>query len=150
MDDVRATLPPNTVHTIEVIRPNEPMVVAGDPHRLEEVLHNLLNNAAKYSPAGGVVRVRLAHTATNAVLEVTDSGIGIPQAVQARLFEPFYRALNVGAQSSGFGLGLHIVREIVEQHGGRIDMRSAENAGSTFRVVLPLRTNEDGAASDPA
>lgn len=73
------------------------------------------------------------------VVDVTDQGIGIPQDAQARLFDAFYRASNVGAQASGFGLGLHIVREIVQRHGGRIEIDSTEGVGSTFRVVLPAQ-----------
>jgi signal transduction histidine kinase len=106
--------------------------------RLEQVIQNLLSNAIKYSPKGGLMRVAVLRTATNAALEVTDQGIGIPSEAQAHLFEPFYRAANVGGQMSGFGLGLHIVREIVERHGGRVEVESIEDQGSTFRVVLPL------------
>ncbi len=71
------------------------------------------------------------------MLEVADEGIGIPTEAQARLFEPFYRAGNVSPQSSGFGIGLFVVHEIVTRHGGRIEVESAEGAGSRFRVVLP-------------
>jgi signal transduction histidine kinase len=102
------------------------------------VIQNLLSNAVKYSPAGGPVRVCVMSTATEAGLEGEDQGIGIPADAQARLFEAFYRAGNVGWQASGFGLGLHIAAEIVQRHGGRIEVQSTEGAGSTFRVVLPL------------
>jgi PAS domain S-box-containing protein len=138
VDEVRAALPTNTNHVVELIRPDEPVVVAGDVQRLEQVIQNLLSNAIKYSPKGGLMRVAVLRTATNAALEVTDQGIGIPSEAQAHLFEPFYRAANVGGQMSGFGLGLHIVREIVERHGGRVEVESIEDQGSTFRVVLPL------------
>jgi signal transduction histidine kinase len=113
------------------------VLVAGDRLRLEQVIQNVLANAVKYSPAGGTVHVRVLTTPTAAVLEVEDHGIGIPAAAQARLFEAFYRAGNVGGQISGFGLGLHIVQEIVQRHGGRIEVASVEGQGSTFRVVLP-------------
>lgn len=137
VDDVRATQPPDTRHPIAVQRPDAPVLIMGDPHRLEQVLQNLLSNAVKYSPQGGQVQVRVGQTATDTVVEVSDQGIGIPAAAQAQLFEPFFRASNVGTQASGFGLGLHIVCEIVQRHGGRIEVESTEGRGSTFRVVLP-------------
>lgn len=71
-------------------------------------------------------------------ISVTDQGIGIPQVAQARLWEPFYRASNASQHSGGFGVGLFIVHEIVQRHGGLIDVQSAEYAGSTFTVSLPL------------
>jgi PAS domain S-box-containing protein len=131
----------NPHHPLEVHTADASVLVLGDPHRLEQVLHNLLSNAVKYSPAGGVVRVRVGQTATDAIVEVADQGIGISLEAQARLFEPFYRAQNVGQISSGFGLGLHIVGEIVQRHGGRMEVESTEGQGSTFRVLLPRHTN---------
>jgi len=153
VDEVRATLPPNGTHFVVVTTPHEPVMVDGDVERLEQVLHNLLSNAIKYSPQGGTVRVRVAHTATDAIVAVMDQGIGIPQAAQIRLFEPFYRAPNVGGQASGFGLGLHIVREIVVRHGGRIEVDSTEGIGSTFRIVLPVQDTKaarEAGGSPPA
>ncbi len=136
--EFRATLPFGTKHPIEIRRPSAPMMVVGDGSRLEQVIQNLLSNAVKYSPAGGSVHVRLMTTTTEAVLEIADQGMGIPAVAQANLFDAFYRARNVGLQISGLGLGLHIVSEIVQRHGGRIEVDSTEGRGSTFRVVLPL------------
>ncbi len=143
VDEFSIALPANTKHPITLSRPDEPVIVVGDVLRLEQVVQNLLNNAVKYSPAGGSVRVRVKCTAGDAIVEVEDQGIGIPGGAQGHLFEPFYRAPNVEAQASGFGLGLHIVGEIVQRHGGRVEVRSTEGVGSTFRVVLPLRDSED-------
>ena len=84
------------------------------------------------------MRVDLVSAGASAVLTVSDDGIGIPPAAQARLFEPFYRASNAGARTTGFGLGLYVVHEIVEAHAGTITVTSAEGQGSTFRVTLPL------------
>ena len=99
--------------------------------------HNLLSNAVKYSPTGGAVRVRVARQAGDAVLEVADEGIGILAEAQVRLFEPFYRADNIGTQVRGLGLGLYLVQEIVQRHGGRVEVESSEGQGTTVRVVLP-------------
>ena len=139
VDDFRLTLPRDGArHTLTLVAPDAPVPVLADAHRLEEVLHNLLGNAVKYSPKGGAVRVQVARQDGEAVLEVADEGIGIPAEAQAHLFEPFYRAGNVGLTASGFGLGLYIVHEIVERHGGRMEVESAEGRGTVFRVVLPL------------
>jgi signal transduction histidine kinase len=136
-------LPATPQHRVDLTTPDDPVLVDGDAERLEQVLHNLLSNAIKYSPDGGQVQVQVARTATEAMVDITDQGIGIPADAQARLFEPFYRAPNVGGQASGFGLGLHIVREIVERHGGRIEVASTEGVGSTFTIYLPLRAGKE-------
>jgi signal transduction histidine kinase len=138
VNEFRLMLPVTGGHTITVERPVRPLLVRGDAHRLEEVLHNLLSNAVKYSPDGDEIRVQVSRRGGDAVLEVADVGIGIPLEAQARLFEPFYRAANVGTRVSGFGLGLYIVQEIVQRHGGRVEVESTERQGTTVRVVLPL------------
>jgi signal transduction histidine kinase len=120
-----------------------PVPVFGDPARLEGVVHNLLSNAVKYSPEGGRVEVRVAQQAAEVVLEVRDQGIGIPADAQAQLFEPFYRAGNVSPQSSGFGIGLYVVQEIVKAHGGTVEVTSRPGEGTTFTIRLPLMTAEE-------
>ncbi|MDP9310180.1 MAG: HAMP domain-containing histidine kinase [Chloroflexota bacterium] len=149
VDEFRVAHKLDTRHPIELLRADEPVTVAGDGPRLEQVLRNLLSNAVKYSPHGGPVQVHVTRTPMEAVLEVADRSIGIPAEAQAHLFDAFYRARNVGSQISGFGLGLHIVHEIVQRHGGRIEVDSTEGVGSTFRVVLP-RHQSDGPNSDSA
>ena len=107
--------------------------------QLERVVINLVSNAVKFTPDGGRVGLDLTVSGDEAVLRVSDTGVGIPEAEQKRLFESFFRAstaLNAGVQ--GTGLGLTIVRSIVERHGGTISVRSAEGAGTTFEVRLPL------------
>ncbi len=120
-----------------------------DAARLERVVANLLANAVKYSPAGGTISVRLSReqegTRVWAVIEVRDQGLGIPAADLPYIFEQFYRAKNVPSQVSGSGIGLASVRQIVEQHGGTIAVRSEEGRGSTFTVRLPV---EDGDATE--
>ena len=113
--------------------------VVGDPDHLERVALNLLVNAVKFTPDGGHVEVRLGEQLGNAVLEVSDTGIGIPPDEQPQLFERFYRTTTAQElEVPGTGLGLSIVRTIVVSHGGRVAVRSSPGAGTTFRVDLPL------------
>jgi signal transduction histidine kinase len=107
--------------------------------RLEQVVQNLLTNAIKYSPDGGPVVLRVERLADQVRLQVTDSGIGVPEADQPQLFQRFYRASNTDTQYlSGMGIGLYVVREIVTLHGGTVGVESCEGEGSTFTVCLPL------------
>ena len=111
----------------------------GDELRLEQVIQNLVQNAIKYSPAGGYVEVRAARNGTMACISVIDQGIGIPQGALSRLFTRFYRAPNVDPQHiSGMGVGLYVVQEIVSLHGGKVTVESQEGVGSTFTIYLPL------------
>jgi signal transduction histidine kinase len=114
--------------------------VSGNPEMLERMLENLVSNAIKYTPKGGRIRVGLSFAPDGQILlEVNDSGIGIPKAVQQRLFTEFFRAENAKAmETAGTGLGLVIVRDIVEKHGGTIRLESEEGCGATFYVTLPL------------
>jgi PAS domain S-box-containing protein len=119
--------------------PEAALMVSGDADRLEQVIGNLVSNALKYSPEGGLVRVGLERRGGEAWLTVSDQGIGIPEEALPRLFEPFYRAPNAEAHHIiGIGIGLAIVREIVLQHGGSIEATSELDRGSTFTVRLPL------------
>ncbi|MGI8460457.1 MAG: PAS domain-containing sensor histidine kinase [Solirubrobacterales bacterium] len=114
-------------------------VAAGDPHRLGQVVDNLLLNAIKFTPAGGRVELTLRSEGENAVIEVSDTGIGIADDEQARLFDRLFRASSATDRHiPGLGLGLTIVKAIVEAHGGRITLPSEEGEGTTFRVELPL------------
>lgn len=133
-------------HTIEVEVPAQEIRVACDRTSFGRVLENLLDNAIKYSPGGGRVRLRLSAEGEEAVLTVADEGIGIPRAEQASLFTRFGRATNAPTRSyGGLGLGLYVSREIVLRHGGRIAVESEEGRGSTFTVRLPV--SERAAAS---
>ncbi|QRN95123.1 PAS domain S-box protein [Archangium violaceum] len=130
-------------HTLEYEACAEDVLVQGDPGRLEQVMTNLLENALKYSPTGGEIRVTVNRTGKEVLVSVADSGIGIPADQQAHLFERFFRARN--APISGFGgvgLGLYICRDIIERHGGRIWVESEAGRGSTFRFTLPLMAGE--------
>jgi signal transduction histidine kinase len=109
-----------------------------DAKLLWHLLNNLLSNAIKYSPQGGSVELRLSWSEQTVCLEVQDQGIGIPTEAQTRLFEPFYRAENVG-KIPGTGLGLAIVQQCVRLQGGQIEVESTIAHGTTFRVTLPRK-----------
>ncbi|MFN8594983.1 MAG: ATP-binding protein [Anaerolineae bacterium] len=112
--------------------------VLGDPVRLKQALMNLVGNAIKYTPDGGHICVRLSATDRRVVFEVQDNGYGISKAAQAKLFQRFYRVKARGTEHiDGTGLGLSLVKAVIEQHGGRISVESDEGQGSTFRVELP-------------
>lgn len=126
-------------HTLELVIDDEPLPIAGDEVRLEQVLQNLFQNAVKYSPRGGTISVRLERQESQAQLAVSDQGIGIPAEALPQLFRPFYRAGNTGRHAiGGVGLGLFVVKEIVTLHSGRVDVHSREGHGSTFTIRLPL------------
>jgi len=126
-------------HVISLDLPDEPVLVAGDELRLEQVVQNLLHNAVKYSPGGGEIRVVVRRDENEALLSVSDEGIGIPEAELPGLFQRYFRASNAAArQIRGMGFGLFVVREIVESHGGTVEAQSVEGSGSTFTVRLPL------------
>lgn len=116
-----------------------PLAVRGDQVFLRESVTNLLNNAIKYTPAGGSVHVRLRLGENCAVFEVEDTGYGIPAEHQANLFQPFYRANTKETKAiRGTGLGLHLVKQIIERHNGHIRFHSVYGQGSTFGFDLPL------------
>lgn len=109
-----------------------------DERLMRQVLTNLVTNAIKYSPNGTPVWVRLRHSEAALLLQVEDAGIGIPEADLPYLFQPFHRASNVGA-IAGTGLGLVIMKEAVELHGGTINITSRVGVGTTFLVTIPIR-----------
>jgi PAS domain S-box-containing protein len=124
---------------LEAVVENVP-TTAGDRDRLGQVLDNLVSNAVKFTSERGSVTVRLTAQDSQALIEVEDSGVGIPAAEQARLFERFFRASTATERAiPGVGLGLTIAKAIVEAHGGELDFHSIEGEGTTFRVHLPLR-----------
>ena len=125
---------------VEIEVTEEPVPpVAGDSGNLERLLLNLLDNAIKYTRPDGRITVRVARCGGEAVLEVSDTGIGIPAESIPRIFERFYRVDKGRArEEGGTGLGLAIVKHIVQAHGGQVDVESRIGRGSTFRVRLPL------------
>ena len=112
--------------------------IDGEPVRLAQLLDNLVSNAIKFTPAGGRVLVSLTHHDALVCIEVSDTGIGIPEEEREHLFQRFFRSQTaLERQIQGTGLGLYISKAIVESHGGRIGVRSGEGGGTTFYVELP-------------
>jgi signal transduction histidine kinase len=128
-------------HKLRFDSPPQPIVGEWDQPRLERVVQNLIGNAVKYSPDGGEIVVRAATSTEGnnlwAVLTVRDQGLGIPSEDVPLIFDRFHRAANV-QQIAGTGLGLSAARQVVQQHGGSIDIASTEGAGTTVTVRLPL------------
>ena len=121
-----------------------------DPTRMESVISNLICNAVKFTPNGGLVSVGLDSNGLDVLLTVRDTGAGIPQDQQTRIFRKFYRVQRPGTAVPGTGLGLSIVHGIVQHYGGRIEVESQEQKGSCFRVYLPLRLKVSESPSSTA
>jgi two-component system phosphate regulon sensor histidine kinase PhoR len=118
--------------------PSETSVLRADGTRLEEALHNLLDNAVKFSPDNGQIRLQGTRCDSNVVLSVADNGIGISKEHLPRIFERFYRADKARSRElGGTGLGLAIVKHIAQLHGGRVEAESELGRGTTIRIVLP-------------
>ncbi len=119
-----------------------PLVALADAKRIEQVQRNLLENAIKYSPAGGEITIGGRQVEDEVLIEISDQGIGIPPQELERIFESFYRVENESTQRvGGVGLGLAICREIIAAHGGRIWAESTPGVGSTFYFTLPIGRN---------
>jgi two-component system, OmpR family, manganese sensing sensor histidine kinase len=120
--------------------PQQRVELDAEPDLLRQAVGNLLSNACKYTPSGGTVQLRLFTQSHRAVIQVSDSGCGILQSDLAHIFERFYRVDTKQArQAGGFGLGLAIAKQLVEAHGGQINVTSVVGEGSTFQIELPLR-----------
>jgi signal transduction histidine kinase len=137
--------------TIQVRTRAETLLGSWDFGRLERVLANVLDNAVKYSPEGARIGIEL-HTEVSpdnawAVLRIQDEGLGIPADDLPHVFERFFRGSNVAQASAGTGLGLSGARQVVQQHGGQIDLDSELGVGTRVTIRLPLLTEEQLTAS---
>ncbi len=129
--------------TLKLTIENKLPALRGNPIRLRQLVDNLLVNAVKYTPEGGTLTVNLFREGEQVILEVIDTGLGIPPTDQPHIFEKFYRASNTPKSTPGTGLGLAIVKSIVENHDGRIWLESFVGKGSKFVVVLPIYKRDD-------
>jgi signal transduction histidine kinase len=125
-------------HELRLTLPDTPVPLFCDGTRIEQVLNNLVSNALKYSPAGSRVDVVVAQEGEEAVLSVSDQGIGVSAEERRHLFAAFKRTRGARERAPGAGLGLSVARRIVEAHGGHIEVESQPGQGSVFRVRLPL------------
>ena len=139
MDSVQAVKPIAKKRnvSIQLNSMDKPVRVVGDKAGLEQVFINLINNAVKFSPEGKTVDIGLSELESDVSVSITDHGLGIPAEAASHLFERFYRAKNVTvAEIPGSGIGLYIVKSIVEELGGKISVESVINQGTTFNVAL--------------
>jgi signal transduction histidine kinase len=136
-------------HELRVAVPSTPISVKADPVRITQIVNNLLDNAARYTKRPGHISVALKLAGRSAVLEVRDSGPGIPGALLPHVFEPFTRAEHLRSQRrGGLGLGLSITKALVELHGGKVSVMSSA-CGSTFTVRLPVASVAGAPMSSP-
>jgi signal transduction histidine kinase len=124
-------------HPVQVVTPDTPVIGWWDQGRLDQILDNLLGNAQKYSGPGSEISITVQAGAACAHLSVTDTGAGIPPESLPYLFERFYRGTEASG-ASGLGLGLYIVRMLVDAHGGTVQAESEPGRGTTIHVQLPL------------
>jgi len=123
--------------SIELTPSQKALLVIGDKSGLQQVFINLINNAVKFSPRGSVVEVGVKRIDDRTLVSITDHGLGIPAEAIPHLFQRFYRAKNVTiAEIPGSGIGLYIVKSIIEALGGKISVESKQNQGTTFTVTL--------------
>lgn len=125
-------------------------LVLGDHNRLQQAIGNLVNNAVKYTPEKGKVRLCLEEQEEQIILKIADTGLGIAPADQPYIFDKFYRADDIAARFEGTGLGLSIVKSVVERHHGRIWVDSEVGKGTTFTIVLPTVHHAKAIADAPA
>ena len=136
-------------HQLTVDMPPQPLPLDADPLRVAQVVGNVLNNAAKYTPRGGRITVSVRREGDNAAIAISDTGIGIPAGAHASVFEMFAQVGDaIGRSQGGLGIGLSLSRRLIELHGGTISVDSSSSAGTTFLIRLPLAA--DAAAPAPA
>lgn len=134
-------------HELRIDVPDQPIYLDVDPQRIAQVISNLLNNSARYTPSGGTIGLSARHVGEHVELSVKDNGVGIPEEMQNRIFEMFSQLDRPMERAfSGLGIGLTLVKSLVEMHGGAVEVRSeGMNQGSEFIVRLPVSNVEPSA-----
>jgi signal transduction histidine kinase/ActR/RegA family two-component response regulator len=132
-------------HDFSLTKPGEPLYLRADPIRLEQILMNLLANAARYTRAHGFIEVISRKEGHGLAIHIRDSGIGIPRGMLRRIFEPFFQVNREQVKNEGMGVGLTLTRDLIEMHGGSIEAKTGEaGGGSEFIVRLPLTSAPGG------
>lgn len=138
-------------HDLHVSVPAEPIYLHGDSSRLTQALSNLLNNAARYTPPGGAIRLSVEVRGEELLISVKDTGVGIPAGMLESIFGMFSRIGSSQQQDPGLGIGLTLVRRLIEMHGGQVEAQSEGlNQGSTFTIKLPLPAPGEVQAAEQA
>ncbi len=115
----------------------KPIIVAADESKLQQAINNLVSNAIKFTPPKGKVVISLHETDNNFIIEVTDTGFGIPEKDKNKIFDRFYKVSRPGIETRGVGLGLSITKKILDLHGYSLEFESEENKGSAFKILIP-------------
>ena len=129
-----------------VVEPHDDIRMVADPHRLEQAVQNLAANALRHTPPGGAIRLGARREDDAVKITVSDNGIGIPPEHLPHVFDRFYKADQARTLSGGSGLGLSIVKAIIERHGGTVAVRSRQGVETVFEIVLPARSADVDAA----
>ncbi|HEX2981689.1 MAG TPA: ATP-binding protein, partial [Anaerolineaceae bacterium] len=124
--------------TLVLELPDDLPPVYANPVQMRQVVDHLMDNAIKYTPAGGTITIQARMEEKQLIIHFRDTGIGIPPADLPFIFDKFYRSSNASAEASGTGLGLAIVKSVIDSHQGRIWVDSAQNKGAVFTIVLPV------------
>jgi len=133
---------------VDVSADTRALTVSGDERLLRRALRNLLENARRYGGSGIEAKLQVEPDRGHARILVCDRGPGVPEALRERIFEPFFRLPGHAEQAGGVGLGLSLVRQIAQRHGGTVDCAPRDGGGSCFTLRLP-QTGADGAGSVP-
>jgi signal transduction histidine kinase len=129
---------------LDLVIPEGSIPAVLDGVRLRQILTNLIGNALKFTPEGGVIKVKVDKVDGDLIIAVTDNGPGIPPEEIPKIFEPYHRLSNIHGRLSGLGVGLAISRMLTELHGGSLMVDSLLGRGSTFRVSLPMAGTKVG------
>jgi two-component system sensor histidine kinase CpxA len=138
VDNARVESEPRSIHVL--IRAMAPLSIQGDRELLYRAVENVLRNAVRFSPAGGMVEVAVERTLERALIRIRDHGPGVPNELLARIFEPFFSVASArDRESSGYGIGLAITARVAALHGGSVTAKNAEGGGLMVEIALPLR-----------